>query len=129
MNNFIKKETSILYMGVFYIIGSFSELSYNIKALLIDAFNKKCLKMLFWIIVYFGIYQNGISMAIPMKNGGMSVLKIIIYVILSGIATGVGTLIGGIVGAISTKVIAICLSFAAGAMLYIVSRRINTWSK
>ena len=60
-------------------------------------------------------------MAIPMKNGGMSAIKIIIYVILSGIATGVGALIGAIVGSISTTIIAVCLSFAAGAMLYIVS--------
>ena len=70
------------------------------------------------------IFQNGISMSVPMKNGGMKVWKILIYVILSGIATGVGAFIGAIVGSISQKVISICLSFAAGAMLYIVSRRI-----
>ena len=68
-------------------------------------------------------------MAIPMKNGGMKPYKILIYVILSGIATGFGALIGAIVGSISTLVISICLSFAAGAMLYIVSRRIDTRSK
>ena len=64
---------------------------------------------------------EGISMAVPMKNGGMSPLKVIIYVILSGIATGIGALIGAIVGNISIGIIAICLSFAAGAMLYIVT--------
>lgn len=64
---------------------------------------------------------EGISMAIPMKNGGMSPLKVIFYVILSGIATGVGALIGAIVGNISTTVIAISMSFAAGAMLYVIS--------
>lgn len=60
-------------------------------------------------------------MAVPMKNGGMKIYKIMIYVILSGIATGVGALIGCIIGKISEQVIAVCLSFAAGAMLYIVS--------
>ena len=60
-------------------------------------------------------------MAIPMKSGGMKPFKILFYVILSGIATGIGALIGAIVGNISISVIAICLSFAAGAMLYIVS--------
>lgn len=64
---------------------------------------------------------EGISMAIPMKNGGMGRWKVITCVILSGIATGVGALIGAIVGNISSQVIAICLAFAAGAMLYIVS--------
>ena len=60
-------------------------------------------------------------MAVPMKNGGMKIYKIMIYVILSGLATGVGALIGSIIGKVSEEIIAICLSFAAGAMLYIVS--------
>ena len=68
-------------------------------------------------------------MAVPMKYGGMKAWKIIFYVVLSGIATGIGALIGSIVGSISQKVISICLSFAAGAMLYIVSRRIVTRSQ
>ena len=65
-------------------------------------------------------------MAIPMKNGGMKPLKVIIYVILSGVTTGIGAFFGAIIGSISEQVISICLSFAAGAMLYIVSRRINS---
>lgn len=60
-------------------------------------------------------------MAVPMKNGGMKISKVMIYVILSGIATGIGALVGSIIGKVSEKIIAICLSFAAGAMLYIVS--------
>ena len=69
---------------------------------------------------------EGISMAVPMKNGGMKISKIILYVVLSGITTGIGAFFGAIVGSISEQIIAICLSFAAGAMLYIVSRRIST---
>jgi len=69
---------------------------------------------------------EGISMAIPMKNGGMKIWKVLFYVVLSGIATGIGALIGTIIGNISLTIIAISLGFAAGAMLYIVSRRINT---
>ena len=64
---------------------------------------------------------EGISMAIPMKNGGMSPFKVMLYVILSGIATGLGAPIGALIGNISEQVIAVCLSFAAGAMLYIVT--------
>ena len=69
---------------------------------------------------------EGISMAVPMKNGGMKISKVIFYVILSGITTGIGAFFGALVGSISEEIIAICLSFAAGAMLYIVSRRTNS---
>lgn len=60
-------------------------------------------------------------MAVPMRNGGMKALKVIILVVLSGVTTGVGAFFGSIVGAVSKKVIAFCLSFAGGAMLYIVT--------
>ena len=69
---------------------------------------------------------EGISMAVPMKNGGMKISKVIFYVILSGLTTGIGAFFGAIIGSISQVVISICLSFAAGAMLYIVSRRTYT---
>ena len=64
---------------------------------------------------------EGISMAVPMKNGGMAIWKVLFYVILSGVTTGIGAFFGAIIGNISQYVIAISLSFAAGAMLYIVS--------
>lgn len=64
---------------------------------------------------------EGISMAVPMKNGGMNAEKVLFYVILSGITTGIGAFVGKIIGGISENIIAICLTFAAGAMLYIVS--------
>lgn len=64
---------------------------------------------------------EGVSMAVPMKNGGMNAGKVVIYVILSGVTTGIGAFFGALVGTISQEIIAICLSFAAGAMLYIVS--------
>ncbi len=64
---------------------------------------------------------EGISMAVPMKNGGMKASKVILYVILSGVTTGVGAFFGAIIGNISQEIICMCLAFAAGAMLYIVS--------
>ena len=60
-------------------------------------------------------------MAVPMKNGGMKASRVVFYVILSGITTGIGAFFGALVGGISEGIIAMCLSFAAGAMLYIVS--------
>ena len=35
-------------------------------------------------------------MAVPMKNGGMKISKVIFYVIMSGITTGVGAFFGAI---------------------------------
>lgn len=69
---------------------------------------------------------EGISMAVPMKNGGMRISRVLFYVILSGVTTGIGAFFGVLIGSISQRIISICLSFAAGAMLYIVARRINT---
>ena len=73
------------------------------------------------LAICFHDVPEGISMALPMKTGGMKVYKVMLYVILSGIATGIGALIGCIIGRISEQIISLCLSFAAGAMLYIVS--------
>lgn len=60
-------------------------------------------------------------MSVPMKNGGMNSLKVIVLVILSGLTTGIGAFFGSVVGSISVEIIAICLSFAAGAMMYVVA--------
>ena len=73
------------------------------------------------IAICFHDIPEGISMAVPMKSGGIKSIKIIYYVILSGLTTGFGAFIGSLIGGISEKIIAICLSFAAGAMIYIVS--------
>ena len=71
--------------------------------------------------VSFVLNQSGISMAVPMKNGGMKKIKVLFYVVLSGVATGIGAFFGALVGGVSRAIISVCLSFAAGAMLYIVS--------
>ena len=73
------------------------------------------------IVIAIHDVPEGISMAVPMKKGGMSKEKVIFYVIMSGISTGIGALVGHLVGGISESIIATSLSFAAGAMLYIVS--------
>ena len=64
---------------------------------------------------------EGISMGVPMKSGGMKKSKVIFYVVMSGVTTGIGAFFGALVGSISQTVIAMCLAFAGGAMLYIVS--------
>lgn len=64
-------------------------------------------------------------MAVPMKSGGMKASKVIYYVVLSGVTTGIGAFLGAIIGEISQEVISICLAFAAGAMIYIVSGELS----
>lgn len=64
---------------------------------------------------------EGLSMALPMKVGGMKSLKVLYYTILAGIPTGIGAFVGALLGEISEQVISLCLGFAGGAMLYIVS--------
>ena len=73
------------------------------------------------IAICFHDIPEGISMAIPMKNGGMKKSKVIFYVFISGVTTGIGAFFGALVGGFSKQTISLCLSFAAGAMLYIVS--------
>ena len=64
-------------------------------------------------------------MAVPMKSGGMKASTVIYYVVLSGVTTGIGAFLGAIIGGISQEVISICLAFAAGAMIYIVSGELS----
>lgn len=64
---------------------------------------------------------EGISMSAPLKKSGVPSPKILFYILLSGIATGIGSIIGSIFGTISENVLAYNLSFAAGAMLYVIS--------
>ena len=67
------------------------------------------------------MYQNGMSIAIPINNSGYGKLKAVILTALSGVTTGVGAFFGAILGTASKELIGISLAFAAGAMLYIVS--------
>lgn len=69
---------------------------------------------------------EGVSIALPLKQGGMKKSKAIIYTMISGITTGIGALVGALIGKISEISISVSLAFAAGAMLYIVSRRTYT---
>ena len=64
---------------------------------------------------------EGISMAVPMKSGGMKPTRALLLTFASGITTGIGAFFGAILGSVSQSLISLCLAFAAGAMLYIVS--------
>lgn len=117
----IINNNSLLQTGIIVSIGlaihNFPE------GLAIGSGFESSLKLGFSLALAIAIHDvpEGISMAVPMKNGGMNPKKVIYLVILSGLTTGIGAFFGAIIGSISEQVIAMCLSFAAGAMLYIVS--------
>ena len=127
--NYTNKSSSLLKRGIIVSIGlaihNFPE------GLAIGSGFGASIKLGFSLAIAICLHDipEGISMAIPMKNGGMKKSKVIFLVVISGITTGIGAFVGAIIGGISEEIIAICLSFAAGAMLYIISRRINPRSK
>ncbi|MTI66366.1 MAG: ZIP family metal transporter [Firmicutes bacterium] len=62
---------------------------------------------------------EGIAMATPLRLSGYSKPKVLILTLLCGLPTGIGAFFGAFLGSISNFFIALCLSFAAGTMLYI----------
>lgn len=72
---------------------------------------------------------EGISIALPLKSSGVSRFKSILITTISGLTTGLGAFFGVIIGNISESLIGLSLSFAAGAMLYIVTCELIPESK
>ena len=73
------------------------------------------------LVIAFHDIPEGISMAVPMKAGGMSVLKTLILTFLSGVPTAIGAYLGMVIGNISEVAVSACLAFAGGTMTYIIS--------
>lgn len=63
---------------------------------------------------------EGMAVALPLKLGGIHKGIVMALVILSGLPTAFGAFFGVLLGGISSDVIAVCLGFAGGAMIYIV---------
>ena len=63
---------------------------------------------------------EGMAVAVPLISGGMSKWRSVGVTALSGSPTILGALLGFLIGAISPTALVISLSFASGAMLYVV---------
>ncbi|MCL2809393.1 MAG: ZIP family metal transporter [Treponema sp.] len=63
---------------------------------------------------------EGMAIAAPLLAGGISKLKVVFLTSLAGATTLLGGFIGILIGSISNIAIALSLSLAGGAMLYIV---------
>ena len=62
---------------------------------------------------------EGIAVCLPLRLSGMPTAKVLFLSFLTGLPTALGAIIGTAVGTISREMIAFCISFAGGAMLYI----------
>ena len=76
----------------------------------------------FLIAMIIGLHNipEGMAVSVPLISGGMSKLKAILITALSGVPTVIGAIIGYKLGMISPVWLCLSLSFAGGAMLYVV---------
>ena len=76
----------------------------------------------FIIAVVIGLHNipEGMAVSVPLISGGMSRLKAIGITALSGAPTVIGAALGYSLGLISPMWLSLSLSFAGGAMLYVV---------
>ena len=63
---------------------------------------------------------EGAAISLPLKQGGMSRTKAFVYGSLSGIVEPIAGVIAGFTIHIMQTILPVCLSFAAGAMMYVV---------
>ena len=64
---------------------------------------------------------EGMAMAVPLKAGEMGGGSVVLSTVLAGLPVGIGALLGAWIGQVSPAVLSVCLGFAAGAMMYVVS--------
>jgi ZIP family zinc transporter len=81
------------------------------------------------LTLMFHDIPEGVALAVPMIAGGKSRVKTVLIAAGAGIPMGIGALVGALAGHISETVISLCLSIAAGAMLYVVMSDLIPQSK
>lgn len=74
------------------------------------------------IAIVIGLHNipEGMSVSVPLVAGGMSKIKAVLLTALTGVPTIIGALIGYGLGSLNPTSIAVSLSLASGAMLYVV---------
>lgn len=76
--------------------------------------------LLMAIIIGLHNIPEGMAVSVPLVSGGMKKRKAAIITAMTGFPTVIGALIGYSIGMLGPTILAICLSFASGAMLYVV---------
>lgn len=74
------------------------------------------------IAIVIGLHNipEGMSVSVPLVTGGMKKWRATLLTALTGIPTVFGAMLGYYLGSLSPVALAISLSFASGAMLYVV---------
>lgn len=117
---FLHDESKTMYtMGLLVLIGiAFHNLPEGlaIGSTLVESQN---LAISLSLLMLVHDIPEGIAVGLPLKLSGMSVGKVLWLAFMTGMPTAVGSIMGTAVGTISREMIALCISFAGGAMLYI----------
>ncbi|MGN1040899.1 MAG: ZIP family metal transporter, partial [Candidatus Fimimonas sp.] len=76
----------------------------------------------FVIALVIGLHNipEGMSVSVPLISGGMNKLKAAFVTALTGVPTVLGAMLGYFLGSLSPMWLSLSLSFASGAMLYVV---------
>ena len=72
------------------------------------------------LIIAIHDIPEGIAVSAPMIASKMSILKTLFYTLCTALPTAVGVWIGAYIGGISENILAACMAYASGIMLYIV---------
>lgn len=72
------------------------------------------------IVIGLHNIPEGMAVAVPLISGGMNKVRSVAVTAISGAPTILGAILGFLVGAISPTALILSLSFASGAMLYVV---------
>lgn len=72
---------------------------------------------------------EGAAIASPLMQSRLSKFRIILFTAITAIPTAIGAYVGAVLGEISNIFITLCISFAAGTMLYIVCGELIPESK
>lgn len=74
------------------------------------------------IAIVIGLHNvpEGMSVAVPLAAGGMKKVRATLITAVTGAPTILGAIVGYLLGALSPVWLAVSLSFASGAMLYVV---------
>ena len=72
------------------------------------------------IVIGLHNIPEGMAVAVPLISGGMPKWRSVVITALTGFPTILGAVLGYTVGAMGATALALSLSFASGAMLYVV---------
>lgn len=72
------------------------------------------------IVIGLHNIPEGMAVSVPLAAGGMGKVKAAVLTALTGAPTILGAMLGYFLGSLSPLMLALSLSFASGAMLYVV---------